>query len=63
MLGDSITTLLISLVGLCVIVVAFIALTVRSRGNQAISWRGFGVIFEIKPCAKCVGYERKTRHE
>lgn len=60
MLGESITTLLVSVVGLCVLVFAFLAITVRSRGNQAVSWSGFGVTFEIKPCATCAGYKRKN---
>lgn len=60
MVVDSVVTMLVSLVGLCVLALAFLAITVRSRGNQAISWSGFGVTFEIKPCATCMGYRRNT---
>lgn len=60
MVADSVTTILVSIVGLCVLVFAFLAITVRGRGNQAVSWSGFGVTFEIKPCAKCEGYRRST---
>lgn len=60
MVADSVITILVSIVGLCVLALAFLAITVRSRGNQAISWSGFGVTFEIKPCATCVGYRRNT---
>lgn len=56
---ETITSILVSLVGLCILVLAFIAITVRSKGNQAVSWSGLGVTFEIKPCARCAGYKRK----
>lgn len=56
---DTVTSVLVSLVGLCILVLAFVAITVKSRGNQAVSWSGLGVTFEIKPCATCAGYKRK----
>lgn len=57
---DAITATLMSIVGLCILVLSFLAITVRSKGNQAVSWSGFGVTFEIKPCASCTGYKRKV---
>lgn len=50
---DNVIALILSLVGLFVLVFGFIALAVKSNGSQVVSWRGFGVTFEIKPCSHC----------
>lgn len=60
---ETITSVLVTLVGLCILVLASIAITVKSRGNQVVSWHGLGITFEIKPCATCASCKRKEKHE
>lgn len=52
-MADSFTTLVVSLIGLLLLLIGFIVLAVKSNGKQVVSWRGFGVTFEIKPCSTC----------
>lgn len=57
---DSVIALITSVVGLFLLLIGFIALAVRSNEQQVVSWKGFGVTFEIKPCARCRARERNT---
>lgn len=55
---EAIQSLVAGLVGLVLILLAFVALSIRS-GRKAISWRGFGVTFEIRSCAECPSLHHK----
>lgn len=53
MLSDPAISALLSLVGVVVLALTFIALAVHGKSNQVVTWKGFGVTFEIKPCRHC----------
>lgn len=53
MLADATVSILASLIGLVILALTFVALAVRSKGNQVVTWKGLGVTFEIKPCRNC----------
>lgn len=57
-MSEALTAAVVSLVGLLVIVVSCVVIAVRSHGKQVVSWKGFGVTFEIKPCATCRQHSR-----
>lgn len=60
---DALQSLIAGLVGLVLILFAFVALALRS-GRKAISWRGFGVTFEIRSCAECpVIHQHRSSNE
>lgn len=44
---------LLSLAGVCILIVSVVILAVRGKGDRAVSWHGLGVTFEIKPCNRC----------
>lgn len=52
-MSEAIVSIICSVLGVCVIVCCFVVLAIRGRGNQAITWKGFGVVFEIRPCRDC----------
>lgn len=58
MLSDYAISIVASLTGIVVLAFSLMALSVRAKGNQVITWRGLGVTFEIKPCAKCRHLEK-----
>lgn len=52
-MSDYIIAAILSLGGVCFLILAVVVLAVRGRNDRAVSWRGLGVTFEIKPCARC----------
>lgn len=52
-MSDAITGIILSIGGLLIIAISFAVTATRSKKDQVVSWRGFGVTFEIKPCGQC----------
>lgn len=52
-MSETLAAAILSIVGLVLVAVAFVVLALRTRGQKAVRWRGFGVTFEIRPCVDC----------
>lgn len=62
-MSDTLLAAVLSLVAGVFLLVGFVAITFRNKDDLVITWRGFGVTFEIKPCAKCDVRTETTIHE
>lgn len=51
---DAILTAILGLVGMAVIAVSSVVMALKVGGDRSITWRGFGVSFEIRSCKSCV---------
>lgn len=49
----TLVTVVLALVGVVTLAIASVAITLKGKGDRVVSWRGFGVQFEIRPCAGC----------
>lgn len=52
-MSDAVTGIILSISGLVIVAISFAIIATRSKKDQVVSWRGFGVTFEIKPCGRC----------
>lgn len=52
---------LISL-GLIVVIIFAVFTQLRGKRGSSLSWKGFGVTFEVKPCRDCT-YSREVSDE
>lgn len=50
---EQMTLTILSVLGVILLPLALVVVTVKGRGDKVVTWRGFGVVFEIKPCANC----------
>lgn len=50
---EQMTLTMLSVLGVILLPLALVVLTVKGVGDKVVTWRGFGVVFEIKPCANC----------
>lgn len=52
-MNEQLAIYVLSGLGMVLLPLAAIIMVVKGSKNQVVTWRGFGVIFEIKPCSKC----------
>lgn len=50
---DTIFTAVVFLVGVVVLAASSVVLALRTKGDRAITWSGFGVCFNVTPCSSC----------
>lgn len=58
-ISDTLVTAVLFLVGFVVTAVSAVILALRTKGDRAITWSGFGVCFRVTPCVDC-RLRRKT---
>ena len=50
---DNLSAMVLAIVGVMALVIASVVIAVKGKGDKVVSWRGFGVQFEIRPCTSC----------
>lgn len=50
---ETVVGYVMAILGLALILLSMVLLSTKGRGDKVITWRGFGVVFEIKPCRDC----------
>lgn len=60
---DAIITAVLGLIGVVVIAVSSVVMALRVTGDKSITWRGFGVSFQIQPCKDCVNARKSMINE
>lgn len=62
-MAENLTQYALAFAGLIVILLSCVVLAVRNKGEQTVSWKGFGVTFEIKPCGDCPNKKLKLQRK
>lgn len=60
---DAIITAVLGLIGVVVIAVSSVVMALKVTGDKSITWRGFGVSFQIQPCKDCVNARKSMIKE
>lgn len=60
---DAILTAILGLLGIAVIAVSSVVMALKVNGDKSITWRGFGVSFQIQPCKDCVNARKTHQHK
>lgn len=53
LMSEQLAIYVLSGLGIVLLPLAVIIMAVKGSKNQVVTWRGFGVVFEIKPCSNC----------
>lgn len=60
---DAILTAILGLMGVAVIAVSSVVMALKVSGDKSITWKGFGVSFQIQPCKDCVNVRKSMIKE
>lgn len=60
---DAILTAILGLLGIAVIAVSSVVMALKVTGDKSITWKGFGVSFQIQPCKDCVNTRNTRQHK
>lgn len=52
-MSETLATIVVVAIGIMVLCVASVVLALKTKGDQSITWSGFGVVFRISPCMMC----------
>lgn len=52
-MSETLATIVVAAIGILFLCFASVVLALKTKGERAITWSGFGVVFKVTPCKNC----------